>query len=136
MTSSTITYTWEIKEAVHFLDILAIDETHLFIAHSRGLLKAYQGKIVAQYYQNEYVELLCHISDSIYFVGLYGNGLVVWNEQTDQELFRVYERSVDSIKRVVSTNSYIILTKFEGVKLLTIEELATNRFSLHHLFEA
>jgi len=136
MTSGTITHTWEFKEASFIQDILAIDETHLLLAHSKGLLKANREKIVAHYYQKKFVTALCHISGSIYLVGFDGNGLVVWNEQTDQELFRVYERNVNSIKRVISTKSFIIHTAYEGVKLLTIKDLATNQFSLHHLFEA
>ena len=51
MTSANITHTRQIKEAAAIQDILAIDETHLLLAHSSGLLKANQEKIVAHYYQ-------------------------------------------------------------------------------------
>jgi hypothetical protein len=40
ITSATITHTWNIKEANLIYDILAIDETHILIAVSSGLLKA------------------------------------------------------------------------------------------------
>jgi hypothetical protein len=95
--------------------------------------------MVAHYYQGERVEILSHIADSIYLVGLIQEreGLVVvWNEQTNQKLFTVYDKRSNSIKRVLSSFNYIFNTDFEGVHLLTIKDLASNRFSLHHLFEA
>jgi hypothetical protein len=60
----------------------------------------------------------------------------VWNEKSNQELFTVFEKPVDSIKRVFSTFNYIFNTEKEGVCLLTIKDLASNRFSIHHLFKA
>jgi hypothetical protein len=81
MTSGTITHTWQmqINKNVLIQDILAIDESHHLIGLSEGLLKANQDKIVAHYYPKKNVMTLCHITGSIYLVGFYRNGLVVWN---------------------------------------------------------
>ena len=83
--TGTITQTRKIKETDLIQNILVIDKTHLLIAHSKGLLKANQEKIVAKYYQNNDVRTLCHISGSVYLVDIFGfgKGLEVWNEQTD-----------------------------------------------------
>jgi MoaA/NifB/PqqE/SkfB family radical SAM enzyme len=62
-------------------------------------------------------------------------GLVFWNEQTDTELFSVFWDWVRSIKRVLTTNRFIITTQEKGVKLLSIKDVATNQFSLDILFE-
>ena len=43
---------------------------------------------------------------------------------------------VFSIKRVMTTNSYIIKTEKEGVKVLTIDDLKSKQFSLKLLLEA
>jgi hypothetical protein len=83
MTSVAITHTRKIEEAYNIQNILVIDETHLLLAQTRGLLKANQEKIVAHYYQEKCVTTLCLIYDSIYLVGFYRIGLVVWNEQTN-----------------------------------------------------
>ena len=93
--------------------------------------------MVNHYYKGTSVTTLCHIADSIYLVGSYGlESMAVWNEQTDQELFTVYNNRVVSIKRVLSTSSFIIRTSKEGVKLLSIKDIATKQFSLHNLLEA
>jgi hypothetical protein len=43
---------------------------------------------------------------------------------------------VYSIKKVKTTNIYIIKTRIYGVKVLTIDDLKTHQFSLKLLFEA
>ena len=43
---------------------------------------------------------------------------------------------VFSIKRVITTNCYIVKTKKQGVKVLTIDDLNTKQFSLKLLLEA
>ena len=93
--------------------------------------------MVAHYYQRDTVKTLCHISDSIYLVVVGSEEwLFAWNEQTNTELFSVHYYSVTNIKRILSTNSFIIKThNEEGVYLLTIKDLATEKFSLHCLFD-
>ena len=59
----------------------------------------------------------------------------MWNEQTASELFRVFNGNVILTKRVLSNNSFIFSTQDDGVKLLTIKDLATKQFSVHQLFE-
>jgi flavorubredoxin len=59
----------------------------------------------------------------MYVLGLTSEGVIVWDEKEDQELFRITQEMVFSMKRVMTTNSYLIKTKEQGVKILTIEDL-------------
>ena len=48
------------------------------------------------------------MADSIYLLGLYYQfSLIVWDEEKDQQLFKISNDLVLSIKRVMTTNSYI-----------------------------
>lgn len=78
---------------------------------------------------------LCHITESIYLVGLFKYDLTLWNEQTDQSLFKISSDCVVSIKRVMNTNHFIIKTMWplgggNGVMMLTINDLESKIFSV------
>ena len=51
-------------------------------------------------------------------------------------LFKFSKDEALSIKRVLTTNSFIVKTGEGGVKILTIEDLETKKFSLKLLLEA
>jgi hypothetical protein len=65
-----------------------------------------------------------------------GGGLILWNEQTDQLLSKICGDGVYSIKRVITTNNYLIKTYIAGVMVVTINDLKSNKFSLKHLLDA
>ena len=66
---------------------------------------------------------MCHISDSIYLIGVDKVGLIVWDEHNNLTLFRISDNLAFSIKRVTTTNNYIIKDQNQGVKILTIDDL-------------
>jgi hypothetical protein len=61
--------------------------------------------------------------------------VILWNEQTDQLLSKIFDERVFSIKRVLTTNNYIIMTKINGVKVVTINDLESLKFSVQHLLD-
>jgi hypothetical protein len=64
------------------------------------------------------------------------NGLIEWDQEKDVQLFRICQDGVFSIKRVITSNNYIIKTENQGVKVLTIDDLRLKQFSLKFLLEA
>ena len=113
-----------------------VDSQQLLLAGERGILKAtMKGQAIKNYFQNQ-VNTICHIEESIYLVGFYSNGLKVWNEKTDQELFQICKETLFSIKRILTTNTFIIKTYKNGIKILTIKNLKTSEFSLQDLLDA
>ena len=90
----------------------------LFLAGFDGLLKAKKDQAIKHYFQWAGVGCICHISESLYLVG--HNGLIVWNEQTDQKIYQICEDKLCSIKIILTTNTYIIKTEENGLKLLKI----------------
>jgi hypothetical protein len=99
---------------------------YLLLAGERGILKATKkGQAIKNYFQDQ-VNTICHIEGSLYLVGLYCDGLKVWDEQTDQEMFDICKDTVFSIKRILNSNSYVIKTYKNGIKLLTIKNLKTS----------
>ena len=58
---------------------------------------------------------------SLYLVGI-SNRLIVWDLHKDEELLQITEAWAFSI-RSVTMKSFIINTKKEGVKILTISDL-------------
>ena len=83
MKTSTITHTHKFTEGSQILDIIAIDDTHYLVAGYRGLLKTTKDQLINHYHQGKWVRSLCHVTDSLYLVGFYEDGLILWNEQTD-----------------------------------------------------
>jgi hypothetical protein len=121
-------------------DMIAIDDTHYLLANCRGLLKFAKDQLINHYLKGKWATCLCHVIDSLYIVGLYrkdgDDGLILWNEQTDQVLAKICDGSLLSIKRVMTTNNYIIKTRYEGVKVVTINDLKLYKFSLKHMLDA
>ena len=112
------------------------DSEQLLLAGDEGLLKATRDQEIKHYFQGKFILSICHIAESLYLVGfIRGSGLIVWNEHIDQQLFQIYQDRVDSIKRSLTTNTYIIKTE-NGLQLLTIKNLKNSFFSLKHLLEA
>ena len=96
----------------------------MLAAASKGLLKTTKPQLIKIYHKGKVVRSLCHVTHSLYLVGL--GGLILWNEQTDQLLSKIYDDRVYSIKRVLTTNNYIIKTRNDGVKVVTINEFITD----------
>jgi hypothetical protein len=106
------------------------------VAALEGLLKTTKDQLINHYHKGKWVTSLCHVTDSLYLVGFYeGDGLILWNEQTDQLLSKICGDRVLSIKRVMTTNNYVIKTD-EGVKVVTINELVPFKFSVQQLLDA
>ena len=106
------------------------------VAALEGLLKTTKDQLINHYHKGKSVRSLCHVTDSLYLVGFYeGDGLILWNEQTDQLLSKICGDRVLSIKRVMTTNNYVIKTD-EGVKVVTINELVPFKFSVQQLLDA
>ena len=87
------------------------------------------------HYRKDCVTSLCHVTDSLYLVGLHNGGLILWNEQTDHLLFKICDDVVTSIKRVLTTNNYVFKT-YKGVKVVTINDSVPQKFSIQHLLDA
>ena len=107
MKTSTITDTHKFTEGDDINDIIAIDETHYLLAAFKGLLKTTKDQLINHYHKGKWVRSLCHVTHSLYLAGFWGDGLILWNEQTDQQLFKIFDDYVSSIKRVLTTNNYI-----------------------------
>jgi hypothetical protein len=132
MKTSTITHTHQFTEAGFFTgiyDIIAIDDTHYLLAasylvvDSYGLLKTNKDQLINHYYKGKSINSLCQVTNSLYLVGFgyRGDGLILWNEQTDQLLSKICDGVVYSIKRVMTTNNYLIKT-WNRVKVVTIND--------------
>jgi hypothetical protein len=135
MKTSSITHTHKFTEGGSIYDIIAIDDTHYLLAAYKGLLKTTKDQLINHYHKGKLVRSLCHVTHSLYLVGFRWDGLILWNEQTDQLLSQICGGGVFSIKRVITTNNYLIKTD-EGVKVLTINDLKSKQFSLKHLLDA
>ena len=105
------------------------------VAAIDGLLKTTKDQLINHYHKGKSVRSLCHVTHSLYLVGFGGDGLILWNEQTDQLLSKICGDRVWSIKRVITTNNYVIKTD-EGVKVVTINDSVSFKFSVQHLLDA
>jgi hypothetical protein len=105
------------------------------LAANKGLLKTTKDQLINHYYEGKTVKSLCHVTDSLYLVGFDYGGLILWNEKTDQLLSKICDDTVFSIKRVLTTNNYIIKTEKDGVKVVTINDLESLQFSVQYLLE-
>ena len=103
------------------------------LAAYNGLLKCTKDQVIKHYHKRKTVRSLSHVTDSLYLVGFYRHGLILWNEQTDQQLSRIFDDPVLSIRRVLTTNNYIIKTPSE-VKVVSINE--SSQFSVQQLLNA
>jgi hypothetical protein len=92
------------------------------LAEYQGLLKTTKDQLINHYHKLKSIRSLCHVTHSLYLVGFAWDGLILWNEQTDQLLSKICEGGVSSIKRVITTNNYLIKT-YEGVKVVTVNDL-------------
>jgi hypothetical protein len=105
------------------------------VAAYKGLLKTTKDQLINHYHKGKWVRSLCHVTHSLYLVGFWSDGLILWNELTDQLLSEICGDRVYSIKRVITTNNYLIKTD-EGVKVVTINDLMLLKFSVQHLLDA
>jgi hypothetical protein len=121
--NSKIMSTHKFSEADNYInDIIAIDDTNYLLATAGGLLHTSKDQLIKHYFEGKIAYSMSKITESIYLVGLY-NLLIVCDQKTDQKLFQISKDSVVSIKRVMTTNNFIIKTVEEGVKLLSINDL-------------
>ena len=91
------------------------------LAAEKGLLKTTKDQLIKHYHKGKDVMSLCHITGSVYLVG-FDHQMIAWNEETDKELFKISDDRVDSMRRVMTSNQYILKTLKEGVKLLSIND--------------
>ena len=105
------------------------------VAAIKGVLKTTKDQLINHYHKGKVVISLCHVTDSLYLVGFRGDGLILWNELTDQLLSKICGDRVLSIKRVITTNNYVIKTD-EGLKVVTINEFLSFKFSVQQLLDA
>jgi hypothetical protein len=68
-------------------------------------------------------------------LGLWNDGLIVWDQKKEEEMHRFSFVRVCSIKRVMSTNNYILKNKNDEIILLTINDLELKSFTLQRLLE-
>jgi hypothetical protein len=106
------------------------------LAAFSGLLKTTKDQLINHYHKGKRVTSLCHVTHSLYLVGSYSDGLILWNEQTDQLLSKICDDTVLSIKRVMTTNNYVIKTWNVGVKVVTMNDLVSLEFSVNQLLDA
>jgi hypothetical protein len=59
----------------------------------------------------------------------------VWNQQNEQEMYKICDDQVDSIKRVMKTDNFILRTRYIGLKLLSISDLESRYFNIQLLLE-
>ena len=50
-------------------------------------------------------------------------------------MFQISDGPIDSIKRVISTDNYILRKRNDGLKLLTINDLESKKFTVEHLLD-
>jgi hypothetical protein len=134
--TSKITGTHSFAPTGSISDMIAIDDTYYMLAVRRGLLKVAYEQVINYCLQGMSVESLCHLADSVYLVGFTHDGLVAWDEKKDQLLFKISKDEAFSIKRLLTTNSFLIKTGEGGVKVLTIDDLSSKKFSFKLLLEA
>ena len=115
--------------------MIAIDDTTYLLATYEGLLKTSKDQLIKHYLKGENVTSLCHITDSLYLVGFRYAKLIVWDQQKEQEMYHFSEDDVVSIKRVMSTDNYILKRNYDGVKLLTINDLEQKNFTVQHMLD-
>jgi hypothetical protein len=98
-------------------------------------LKTLKDDLINHYHKGKDVKCLCHVTDALYLVGFGIDGLTLWNEKTDQQLSKICDGRVISIKRVLAANIFIIKTG-KGLELVTINDLDSLKFSVQHLLDA
>jgi hypothetical protein len=81
--TSSITSTHEFRVGDSINDIIAVDDTHYLLATEEGLLKTTKDQLINHYHKGILVLSLCHVTGSVYLVGLWNEKLIVWNEHTD-----------------------------------------------------
>ena len=91
--------------------------------------------MIKHYHKGKFVLSLSHVTDSLYLVWFRFDGLILWNEQTDQQLSKIFDDALLSIKRVLTTNNYIFKST-SGVEVVTINDFEPLKFSVHHLLDA
>jgi hypothetical protein len=131
--TSNISSTHKFTEGGYSIDdLIAIDDAHYLLAAHKGLLKTTKDQVINHYHKGKYVTCLCHITDSLLLVGYIGdNKLIVWDHQKELEIFKIIDdQLIDSIKRVMKTDYYILKTRCNGLKLLTINDLESNKFTV------
>ena len=135
--TNEITYGCGSPNEFNIYDIIAKDDSQLLLFTDAGLYDCNKDKVSRRDYINFYYhnrsQCICHIADSIYLV-VFGN-LIVWNEQTNKMLIEISDDFAYSIKRVMSSNHFIIKTH-KKVKLLTFIDFKSYLFSLNDLIDA
>jgi hypothetical protein len=66
----TITSAHYFRDGGNINDIIAIDDTNYLLATVEGLLMTSKDQLINHYFKRECVFCLCHITDSLYLVGI------------------------------------------------------------------
>ena len=80
------------------------------MAGYEGLIKTTKDQEINHYFKETQVISICHIADTLFLVGFHYYGLIIWNEETDLPLLEICQDRVFSIKRILTTNTFIIKT--------------------------
>ena len=106
--------------------MIGIDENQYLLAITIGVLLASKERVIKKYKSFFHATSLCHYTGSLFLVGNH-HYLQVWDYLRGEMLFDIDRCSypIASIKRVLSTDNYIIKTKYKGVNLLAINDLKT-----------
>jgi hypothetical protein len=78
-----ITSTHWFTEGGSIRDMIGIDDNHYLLAARKGLLKTSKDQLINHYFKEKVVTSLCHITDSIYLLGLWYDGLIVWDQKKE-----------------------------------------------------
>ena len=81
--TSSITHTHQFTEGDHISDILAIDDTHYLLACKKGVLKTTKDQLIKHYFKETWFWSLSNVTDSIYLLGSWKDGLIVWDQKKD-----------------------------------------------------
>jgi hypothetical protein len=128
-----INHTQKFEEVGAIYDMVAINASQFLLAGVLGLLKTTKKKALRHYYSGWWVSSLCPVKHSLYLVGI-SNRLIVWDLHKNEELLQLTDAWTFSIRQV-TMKSFIIKTKKEGVKVLTISDLHGERNSLQSIVE-
>ena len=93
--SCKITISLRLYDAKDINDIIVIDSKHFLVAAQNGVFSTFIYEVIKQSFTGKWVNCICHVTESVYLISLYyGSKLIVWNEQTDEQLFHIKSKSV------------------------------------------
>jgi hypothetical protein len=93
-------------------DFIVLDATHFLVVGLNGVIRTTKSVVIKHSLRDQKLSTICLIDDSVYFLNNYfENKLIVWNEQTDEQLFYINTDYIHSIRRVRNTYNFIMKTE-------------------------